>query len=221
MYSSVLFPHYVATRCRAVGATLPCSPSECLLSCVVSPAAGEQVQLLLGNAAFDRALHRYHSKFAYSNAKTLDWIACMEEESGLALQDMAKGWLKRSGHPHVDYSCHYDAATATYRVDLKQKGWKEERPEGASCCHAVVGSPPFDRRVFFAITTVVVLQSACCGTRPASPLPVVSALVVAIVDGASCCNAGEPWFCRYTCRSFCLFNFFQLSLMLSRCRRVN
>ena len=41
---------------------------------------------MMGGAAFDRGLHRYHTKFAYSNAKTLDWIVSMEEESGLELQ---------------------------------------------------------------------------------------------------------------------------------------
>ncbi len=65
---------------------------------------------MMGVASFDRGLHRYHTKFAYSNATTLDWIECMEEESGLPLQYMARGWLKRSGHPHVTYSTHYDAS---------------------------------------------------------------------------------------------------------------
>jgi hypothetical protein len=54
----------------------------------------------------------------------------MEAESGLALQAMAAGWLKRPGHPHVAYSCAYDAAAKTYTVDITQSGWAAEKPAG-------------------------------------------------------------------------------------------
>ena len=38
-----------------------------------APEFVRMIQLMLGSAAFDRALHRYHTKFAYSNARTSDW----------------------------------------------------------------------------------------------------------------------------------------------------
>ena len=56
-----------------------------------------KVELLIGKECFNRGLHRYHSKFAFGNATTVDWVHCMEEESGVSLQAMANGWLKRSG----------------------------------------------------------------------------------------------------------------------------
>ena len=61
----------------------PASPRVCMLGVLQelisamtyskAPEFVRMIQLMLGNAAFDRALHRYHTKFAYSNARTSDW----------------------------------------------------------------------------------------------------------------------------------------------------
>ena len=56
-----------------------------------------QVELMIGVEAFNRGLHNYHTKYAFSNATTDDWVACMEEASGVPLKHMAATWLKRTG----------------------------------------------------------------------------------------------------------------------------
>jgi aminopeptidase N len=62
-----------------------------------APEFVRMVELMIGKPAFNRGLHEYHSKYAFGNATTWDWVACMEAASGIPLKDMATGWLKRSG----------------------------------------------------------------------------------------------------------------------------
>jgi aminopeptidase N len=46
-----------------------------------APEFVRMVQSILGKVQFVRALENYHQKFAYSNATTSDWIACMAEQA--------------------------------------------------------------------------------------------------------------------------------------------
>lgn len=85
-------------------------------------------ELLLGKDGFNRALDNYHTKYRYGNATSAEWVACMEEESGLNLQNLAKTWLKRPGHPTVSYTTKYDSDKNTYSVKISQSGF-EDLPE--------------------------------------------------------------------------------------------
>ena len=78
-YISLSHPHPTHTHARTHTRTHTLSVATIvqeLISAMTYSKAPEfvrMVQLILGNAAFDRALHRYHTKFAYSNARTSDW----------------------------------------------------------------------------------------------------------------------------------------------------
>jgi aminopeptidase N len=78
------------------------------------------IELLIGKPAFGRGLAQYYADFAYSNATTDDWIRSMERASGKSLMPMANKWLRRSGHPHVEYKGVYDANAKTYALHMKQ-----------------------------------------------------------------------------------------------------
>ena len=97
-----------------------------------APEFVRMVQLILGKVKFVRALENYHQKFAFSNAKTDDWIACMAEfaPSTIDLTQMATGWLRRTGYPTVTVSSsNYDSATGKYTVDLIQSGYEDQKEE--------------------------------------------------------------------------------------------
>jgi aminopeptidase N len=85
------------------------------------------VELLLGAPAFNRALHAYHTQFAFGNATSADWVACMAREAppGLDLDRYARGWLRRAGHPTVTLAAqHYDATSGTFTATLRQTGFE-------------------------------------------------------------------------------------------------
>jgi len=93
-----------------------------------APEFVNMVALIIGKAAFNKGLDHYHTKYAYNNASTADWIRAMEEASGVPLMDMADLWLRRSGHPHITYAGRYDAAAKTYTVELEQSQMPEKDP---------------------------------------------------------------------------------------------
>ncbi|KAE9028956.1 hypothetical protein PR002_g10270 [Phytophthora rubi] len=94
-----------------------------------APEFVRMVELLLGESAFHKALDKYHTRYAYGNATSMEWIKCMEECSGLNLQTLAKTWLNRPGHPEVTYSTEYNAASKEYVVEISQTGF-EDKPAG-------------------------------------------------------------------------------------------
>jgi aminopeptidase N len=94
-----------------------------------APEFVRMVELMLGEDKFHKALDKYHTDYSFSNATTAEWIKCMEEFSGLDLQNLAKTWLKRPGHPDVTYSTEYSAASKEYVVKIAQTGF-EDKEEG-------------------------------------------------------------------------------------------
>ena len=60
-------------------------------------------QLILGKKKFDHALHNYHTKYAFSNATSNQWIAAMAEfaPENVDVFKMANGWLKRTGKSYI------------------------------------------------------------------------------------------------------------------------
>ncbi|TYZ66967.1 hypothetical protein PybrP1_001777 [[Pythium] brassicae (nom. inval.)] len=91
-----------------------------------APEFVRMVELLLGHDKFHKALDKYHTDYAFGNATTAEWIKCMEEFSGLDLQNLAKTWLKRPGHPDVTYSTAYSATSKEYVVQISQTGFEDK-----------------------------------------------------------------------------------------------
>jgi puromycin-sensitive aminopeptidase len=50
---------------------------------------------------FQKALASYIKKYAYSNAKTEDLWAVLEEESGEPVKDLMTAWTKQQGYPVI------------------------------------------------------------------------------------------------------------------------
>ncbi|KAJ4769821.1 Aminopeptidase M1 [Rhynchospora pubera] len=59
------------------------------------------LQSYLGAETFQRGLASYVKKFAYSNAKTEDLWAVLEEESGEPVKKVMSSWTKQQGYPVV------------------------------------------------------------------------------------------------------------------------
>ncbi|MFT4326677.1 MAG: aminopeptidase N C-terminal domain-containing protein [Candidatus Woesearchaeota archaeon] len=92
---------------------------------IKAPEFVRMVQELLGKEQFVQALHLYHTRFKHSNAHSSDWIAAMEEVSGLDLKRFAKVWLSQTGYPIVHITKEYIAESSTLVLHVKQ-----EVPEG-------------------------------------------------------------------------------------------
>ncbi|KAF1336727.1 Membrane alanine aminopeptidase, partial [Globisporangium splendens] len=91
-----------------------------------APEFVRMVELMLGHDKFHKALDKYHTDYSFGNALSSEWISCMEEFSGLNLQNLAKTWLKRPGHPNVTYSTEYNAAAKEYVVKVAQTGFEDK-----------------------------------------------------------------------------------------------
>ncbi|CAD6245000.1 unnamed protein product [Miscanthus lutarioriparius] len=59
------------------------------------------LQSYLGAVRFQKALASYIKKYAYSNAKTEDLWAVLEEESGEPVKDLMTTWTKQQGYPVI------------------------------------------------------------------------------------------------------------------------
>ncbi|PAN35146.1 hypothetical protein PAHAL_6G184800 [Panicum hallii] len=59
------------------------------------------LQSYLGAERFQKALASYIKKYAYSNAKTEDLWAVLEEESGEPVKDLMTAWTKQQGYPVI------------------------------------------------------------------------------------------------------------------------
>jgi aminopeptidase N len=94
---------------------------------VKAPEFVRMVETLLGEEAFARGLHLYHTRYAHGNASRADWISCMEEAGNQNLAGMAQVWLKETGFPVVTAKEAYDEATRTFSITLdatRSKGGK-------------------------------------------------------------------------------------------------
>lgn len=133
-------PGVGALACDLSSTSMPIEPAGFnttheLISAMTYKKAPEfvsMVQHVIGRENFARALHYYHSKFAFSNATSDDWIACMHrfkpEGCDIDLHQMAEGWLKRTGYPIVTIAkIEYDALAKTVTVALTQSGFEEKK----------------------------------------------------------------------------------------------
>lgn len=92
---------------------------------VKAPEFVRMIETVLGKQKFVEALDLYHTRYKHSNASRANWVECMEEVSGLDLQNMAHAWLKNSGFPVVNViSEEYNASENKFTIKAKQTGFK-------------------------------------------------------------------------------------------------
>lgn len=74
----------------------------------------------LGEDAFWKGIRSYYAKYSGGNANTDDFIKVMEDESGQNLKTFENEWLLTPGHPQLDVSWVYNAATKNISVTVTQ-----------------------------------------------------------------------------------------------------
>ncbi|RLM62046.1 aminopeptidase M1-B [Panicum miliaceum] len=82
------------------------------------------LQSYLGAERFQKALASYINKYAYSNAKTEDLWAVLEEESGKPVKDLMTTWTKQQGYP-VNY-----AKLNGHELELEQEQFLSDGSSG-------------------------------------------------------------------------------------------
>lgn len=104
------------------------TPDELItgMTYVKAPEFVKMIETLMGKELFVQALALYHSRFTHGNANTNDWLYAMEEVSDLSFQEMAQGWLYRTGFPRVSVKSSYISGKLTLTV--LQKGFDEHGP---------------------------------------------------------------------------------------------
>lgn len=104
------------------------TPDELItgMTYVKAPEFVKMIETLMGREKFVQALALYHARFTHGNANTDDWLAVMEEVSGLHLKEMAQGWLYRTGFPRVSVKSVYASGKLTLTV--LQKGFDAQGP---------------------------------------------------------------------------------------------
>jgi len=73
-----------------------------------APEVVRMTELLCSKPVFNKALDLYYTRYRYGNATTMDWFKCMEEVSGLDLDNFQRGWLKRTGYPDLSYKGRFE-----------------------------------------------------------------------------------------------------------------
>lgn len=105
---------------------------------VKAPEFVRMIETLMGRETFVKGLDLYHRRYKHSNASRAQWVACMEEASGMNFKRMAEVWLKQSSYPKVEVKSVYK--NHELRIQLKQKGFKPgmhwEFPFSFALCEA-------------------------------------------------------------------------------------
>jgi len=93
-----------------------------------APEFVRMVQLIIGKENFVKALFNYHSKFAFSNATSWQWVESMAEFSppGIDLKHMAKGWLQRTSYPTLTVLSENTNQAGDLVVCLQQTGFEDK-----------------------------------------------------------------------------------------------
>lgn len=74
----------------------------------------------LGNDVFWRGIRAYYATYRNANARTTDFQAVMEKESGKDLGQFFRQWLNQPGFPEVVWESHYDAGKRQVVIDVRQ-----------------------------------------------------------------------------------------------------
>jgi aminopeptidase N len=100
-------------------------PNELItgITYVKAPEFVRMIQTLMGKETFVKGLHLYHSRYKHSNATRAQWVAAMEEASGLSFQKMAQQWLKKTNYPHVSIKEQITATTTAITFKQETDEW--------------------------------------------------------------------------------------------------
>ncbi|MBR9699641.1 M1 family metallopeptidase [Candidatus Woesearchaeota archaeon] len=74
------------------------------------------ITLLMGKEKFVEALDVYHRRYKHGNATRAQWLACMEEVSGMDFKKMAQMWLKQLKYPNVHVVRSYHEKKLTLKL---------------------------------------------------------------------------------------------------------
>jgi len=72
----------------------------------------------IGDELFWKGIKTYYSTYKLSNATSNDFIAIMEQTSGMELSSFFDQWLRKSGHPEINIESKTNKKEVT--IDLKQ-----------------------------------------------------------------------------------------------------
>jgi aminopeptidase N len=75
---------------------------------------------LVGDSIFRRAVKLYLERFGNKNAETDDLRKCVEEVSGLSLQQFFEQWLRKPGHPELKIEYDFDHGSKVATIKLSQ-----------------------------------------------------------------------------------------------------
>ncbi len=100
------------------------SPDELItgMTYIKAPEFVQMIETVMGKEKFVKALALFHEKFKHKNADTEDWLAAMQEVSGMNFKNMTETWLKRSGFPSVYVKIQYKEGKVI--LDIEQKGFE-------------------------------------------------------------------------------------------------
>ncbi len=94
---------------------------------VKAPEVVKMIETIMGRETFVAGLDLYHTRYRHGNATTRDWLAAMEEASGVPLASFAEPWMKKTGFPVVEVASAYDAKSRTLTITLTKaagsEGW--------------------------------------------------------------------------------------------------
>jgi len=104
-----------------------------LISAMTYSKAPEFVRMIasiIGKENFVQALFNYHSKFAFSNATSWQWVECMAEFAppDIKLTEMAKGWLTRTSYPTLVVESEEEVEGSVV-LSVKQTGFEDKKIE--------------------------------------------------------------------------------------------
>ena len=85
---------------------------------VKAPEVVKMIETIVGPEIFVKGLDLYHTRYRHGNATTADWLAAMEETSGLPLAAFAGPWMKKTGFPVVVVTSDYDAGSRTLAITI-------------------------------------------------------------------------------------------------------
>src|SRR3989344_6079858 len=92
---------------------------------VKAPEFIRMIELLIGKNKLKQGLALYYQRFKHGNAATTDWIRAMEKVSGLKLQVMADGWLKRPKYPTLTVQTSYESNQYTIEIEQNEtEAWQ-------------------------------------------------------------------------------------------------
>jgi len=75
---------------------------------------------IVGEVNFRKALNLFLRRHQFSNADTEDLRKCLEEASGMYLEQVFEQLVYSSGHPHIKINYKWDEESKTLRLNFKQ-----------------------------------------------------------------------------------------------------